>query len=94
MKFFAAPPDVDHEVRLLQKAEVFGHGLPGHVEMAAQLTQGLGVVRVQLIEEFSPVRAGESLKDSIHVRHYATKWLPVQAGARFPLLILIRPVAS
>src|SRR5690348_3594453 len=51
MQLFAAAPHRRDEVRLLEHGEVLRHALPGHVEVLAELVQGLAIVRVEQIEQ-------------------------------------------
>ena len=68
MQLFAPAPDRDDEVRLLQQGEVFGHGLPGHVEVRAQLAQGLAAFEIKSVEQFSPARIRECFEYFVHGR--------------------------
>ena len=49
VELLPAVPEGDDEVGGLQQGKMFGHSLPRHIELLAQLTQGLPVVVMQLI---------------------------------------------
>lgn len=46
MKFFPATPKNDNQIGPLKQPEMFGHGLPGHIEVLTKRTQGLAVANV------------------------------------------------
>ena len=58
MQFFAASPKGNNEIGFDEKAEMFGHTLPGHAEMAAKLIQSLAVIVVELIQQGASLSVG------------------------------------
>ena len=66
MVFVTASPKRDDQVGGHEKGEMFGGGLPGHVETLAELAQGLAVLPVELIEQFPAAGIGQGLEDSVH----------------------------
>ena len=67
MQFVAASPERNDEVSVRQDGEMFSHGLAGHIEVLAELAQGLAVVHMELVKQRPPGRIGQSFKDIIHV---------------------------
>ena len=49
MELFAATPEWDNQLGFDEKAEVFGNALPRHIEVAAELIEGLAVMLVKLV---------------------------------------------
>jgi len=68
VQFLAPAPHGSHEVRLFEDDQVLGHCLARHVEVLAELTQGLTVGGVQLIKQFPAARVGERLEHLVHCR--------------------------
>jgi hypothetical protein len=78
VQLLASAPERRHEVGCLEKRQMLCHRLPAHVQMFAELAQGLAVVRMQLIEQFPAARIGERLEHFVHwLRLYATTWLHI-----------------
>ena len=46
MKLFPTTPQNDNEVGPFEQPQMFGHSLPGHVEVLTEFTQGLAIVAV------------------------------------------------
>src|SRR5262245_57369544 len=67
MELLAATPHYRHEVRLLQQHEVLGYGLPGHVQVGAELAERLPVVSPQPVQQLSPACVGQRLEHPVHV---------------------------
>ena len=66
VELFAAVPDGGDEVGLLEKIEVLGHGLPGHVEVLAQGGEGLAVVLMKQVQQFAAAGIGQGFEHGIH----------------------------
>jgi hypothetical protein len=59
-----APAPLDrYEVRRFEQREVLGDALPGHLEVLAELTQGLPVVHMQAVEKLASPGIGECLEE-------------------------------
>src|SRR6185312_2349926 len=56
------------EVRGLEHGEVLADGLPGHVELRAELAQGLAVAGVQAVQQPPAAGIGERPERVVHVR--------------------------
>src|SRR5262245_38935020 len=67
MELLAAPPEDDHEVRLLQHRQVLGDRLPGHVQVGAELPERLPVVGVQPVKQQAACGVGEGLENLVMV---------------------------
>jgi hypothetical protein len=76
------PPAADgaHEVRGLEDAQVLRRRLPRHRDALAQLAERLPVVLAEPVEQLAPRRIRQGFEDRIHVRHYAGKYLHVNAS--------------
>lgn len=68
MKLLPALPKDDDEVRVFEEVKMFGHGLPGHLEMPAQVAQRLAITVVQFIEQPAPAWVSQCLENVIHER--------------------------
>src|SRR5262245_4779159 len=67
MELLAAAPQNGHEVRLLQQDEMLGHGLPGHVQVGAELPERLPVVSTQTVQQLPAAGVGQRLEDLVHI---------------------------
>ena len=67
MELLAAAPNDDDEVRLLQRRQVLGYCLPGHVQVGAELPERLAVVGTQTVQQLSPARVGQCPEDLVHI---------------------------
>jgi len=73
MQLLAPAPDRGDQVRGLQQGQMFSHRLPGHVQMRAELPQGLPIVLVQLIQQRAPALIRQCFE---HCIHHATNMQP------------------
>ena len=84
VQLFPPPPDRHHQIGLFQERQVLGGTLPRHVDVLAQLAQGLAVVLAQPVEHPPAARIGKGLEHAVgigvHAGQYATKWLHVKRG--------------
>jgi hypothetical protein len=68
VELFASAALRGDQVRRFQQLQMFGNGLPAHVEISAQLAERLAVLGVQPIEQRPSAGVGESLEHLVHVR--------------------------
>lgn len=50
---------------VLEDGEVLGYALAGHVQVGAELGQGLAIVGVQDVQEQAPVGVGEGFEEGV-----------------------------
>src|SRR5438309_2634155 len=67
VQLLAAAPDRDHEVGVLEQRQMLGHCLTRHVQVLAQLAQGLAVVAVQPIQELPTAWISQCPEDLVRV---------------------------
>lgn len=65
MQFFAAGFHGQHEMCFFQDCQVLGYALARHVQVRAELGQGLAVVGVQDVQKQSPVGVGEGFEEGV-----------------------------
>ncbi len=63
VQLLAPAPVHRDEVRRFEHGEVLGDALPGHLEVLAELTQGLPVLHVQAVEKLASPGIGECLEE-------------------------------
>lgn len=66
VELFASPPKWDDQLGFDQKSKVFGDALPCDVEMAAELVEGLTIVRMELVEQGAAAGVGEGFENGVH----------------------------
>src|SRR5262249_35831928 len=67
MELLAAAADGRDEIGCFEDIQVLAHGLPRHVELAAELTQRLPVASVQRVEQAPPAWVRECLEDLVQI---------------------------
>src|SRR6476646_1553687 len=67
MELLAAPPARDHEVRLLEHAEVLHHPEARHRELPPEFAERLAVPAAELVEELPPGRRRQRSEDHVLV---------------------------
>jgi hypothetical protein len=69
--FLPALPDDGHEVGGLEHGQVLGHRLAGHIQVHAELLQGLPVAFAQPVEHQPAGGVSKGTEDQVQVRgHY------------------------
>lgn len=66
MQLLTPPPDRDHKVGRLEQREMLRHRLPCHIQVLAELAQGLAVARIEPIEQLPAARVGECFENLLH----------------------------
>src|SRR5262249_2608645 len=80
VELLATAADGRDEVGCLEDVEVVAHGLPRHVELAAELTQRLPVVRVERVQQAPPARIGERFEDLVQISSHLAAYLRQPKG--------------
>jgi len=65
VEFAAAMPKGDDQAGPAQQIEMFAHGLTGHMQVAAELAQGLPVTEMKLVEKLSPAGISQGFEDIV-----------------------------
>src|SRR5437868_6697319 len=78
MQLLASMPNHGDQVGGFQQSQMLGDPLPGHIQIFTQLTQGLAIAFVQLVQQFPPIFIRQRFEYYIHGWEHATNWLHMQ----------------
>ena len=73
MELFATSPKWDDQLSANQNVQVFGNALARHAQVLTELTEGLSIVLMKLIEKGAATLVSQSFEDVIHGNGYATE---------------------
>jgi len=82
MQLVPASPEGDNQIGCFQYCQMLGDCLTGHIELLAELTQGLAVLRSETVEQLSASWVSQCLEHLVHFTEQLCNCLVACQAAR------------